>query len=179
MERAMTYKVPGWGTWVELRPVGLVGVCQQIHREACSVLYGKSTFAFEDPQSLLFFLDNLTPVAAESLTHLAVKYHQIKSDCTGNAKMEDGPWEDLLHRLSTRHTTLTRLSLELTLEQRPNPRLLRGKGNELTQAFKASGILIALDLRNNWVRLRRQGKGSVMALEFSKLEGQVDRYIWD
>ena len=96
-------------------PAGLLGVYHQIHGEACSIFYAKSTFAFEDSESAMLFLDNMTSVAVGSRTRLGVKHRQYNSsDSTGDLKTKmkhDCLWRDLCVRIATQHITLRRLSL--------------------------------------------------------------------
>ena len=104
-------------------PAALLAVCSKMHEEACSVFYSKSSFTFHGLGALRHFLDHLSPVAMESLTQLSIKYRAYgEPNRTQDQKWKakhDQLWEDLCWRIADQCTSLTRLSLDLTLNKSP------------------------------------------------------------
>ena len=104
-------------------PAALLAVCRKMHDEACSVFYSKSSFTFNGLGALRHFLDHLSPVAMESLTQLSIKYRAYgEPNRTEDQKWKakhDQLWEDLCWRIADQCTSLTRLSLDLTLNKSP------------------------------------------------------------
>ena len=108
---------------VHAGPAALLAVCSKMHDEACSVFYSKSSFCFHGLGALRHFLDHLSPVAMESLTQLSIKYRAYgEPNRTEDQKWKakhDQLWEDLCWRIADQCTSLTRLSLDLTLNKSP------------------------------------------------------------
>ena len=108
---------------VHAGPAALLAVCTKMHDEACSVFYSKSSFTFHGLGALRHFLDHLSPVAMESLTQLSIKYRAYgEPNRTEDQKWKakhDQLWEDLCWRIADQCTSLTRLSLDLTLNKSP------------------------------------------------------------
>ena len=108
---------------VHAGPAALLAVCSKMHDEACSVFYSKSSFTFHGLGTLRHFLDHLSLVAMESLTQLSIKYRAYgEPNRTEDQKWKakhDQLWEDLCWRIADQCTSLTRLSLDLTLNKSP------------------------------------------------------------
>lgn len=104
-------------------PAALLAVCSEMHTEACSVFYSKSTFAFNGLGALRHFLNNLSPVATKALTQLAINYRAYgEPNRTEDQKWKakhDRLWEDLCWRVADQCISLTDLSLDLTLNKSP------------------------------------------------------------
>ncbi|KAL9134392.1 MAG: hypothetical protein Q9175_004431 [Cornicularia normoerica] len=167
-------------------PAALLTVCSKMHDEACSVFYSKSTFAFHGLGALRHFLDNLSPIATKALTRLVIKYRAYgepnrTEDQVWKAK-HDRLWEDLCWRIADQCTSLTRLSLDLTLNKSPlwfapfdiiDEAGIGAKWIRPLWAFQDVGI------QRCWVRLHCLSKdSSVLEVESWKVRKEILGASW-
>lgn len=168
-------------------PAALLTVCSKMHKEACSVFYSKSTFAFHGLGALRHFLDNLSPTATEALTRLRIKYRAYgepnrTEDQTWKAK-HDRLWEDLCWRIADRCISLTRLSLDLTLNKSPlwfAPFDSADHAGIGAQWIKPLWAFQDVGIQRCWVRLHCLSKeSSVLEVESWKVRKEILGALWD
>ena len=168
-------------------PAALLIVCSQMHEEACSVFYSKSSFTFHGLGGLRHFLNNLCPIATKALTRLAIKYRAYgepnrTEDHEWKAK-HDRLWEDLCWRIADQCSSLIYLSLDLTLNKSPlwfaSFDLADGAGIgaqwiKPLRAFQDAGI------QRCWVRLHCLSKdSSVLEVESWKVRKEILGESWN
>ncbi|KAK0516325.1 hypothetical protein JMJ35_000928 [Cladonia borealis] len=164
----------------------LLLVNKQMHDEAASVFYAKSTFHFHALGTLRHFLDQLTPVAMKSITSLALKYTaygnpQFTDNKIWKAK-HDRLWDNLCWRVAD-ECSLKNLLLDLTLNVAPttfctlDEAEFEGIGARWIRplwAFQDIG------LQRCWARLRCASKeDSVLEVESWKLRKDILADKWD
>ena len=168
-------------------PAALLAVCTKVHDEACSVFYSKSTFAFHGLGALRHFLDNLSPIATEALARLVIKYRaygepSLTEDQIWKAK-HDRLWEDLCWRIADQCTSLTRLSLDLTLNKSPlwfAPFDLAGEAGIGAQWIKPLWAFQDVGVQRCWVRLNCLSKdSSVLEVESWKVRKEILGASWN
>ncbi|KAK3167916.1 hypothetical protein OEA41_004362 [Lepraria neglecta] len=175
-------------------PTTLLLVCKQMHDEAASIFYSKSTFRFHGLGALRFFLNHLTPCAYKSISKLALQYQAYGHPCSTKDQIwkakHDRLWDNLCERLTngtkedpTNKCSLTHLSLDLTLNKSPiSFTSFEGsmKGSLSTRwmwplwAFQDAGI------QRCWARIRCSTKDStVLEVESWKLRKEILRDLWN
>ncbi|CAD6585808.1 MAG: hypothetical protein ASARMPREDX12_002949 [Alectoria sarmentosa] len=168
-------------------PAALLVVCSRMHKEACSVFYSKSTFTFHGLGALRQFLNYLSPIATESLTRLAIKYRAYgepnrTEDQIWKAK-HDRLWEDLCWRIADRCSSLTRLSLDLTLNKSPlwfAPFDLADKAGIGAQWIKPLWAFQDVGIQRCWVRLHCLSKdSSILEVESWKVRKEILGASWN
>ena len=167
-------------------PTTLLHVNKQMHDEAASVFYAKSTFHFHALGTLRHFLDQLTPVATKSITSLALKYQaygnpQFRDNQVWKAK-HDRLWDDLCWRVAD-ECSLKNLLLDLTLNISPttfcslDEAEFEGIGAAWMKPFWA---FQDIDLQRCWARIHCPSKdNSVLEVESWKLRKDILGAAWD
>ncbi|KAF6227343.1 hypothetical protein HO133_008787 [Letharia lupina] len=168
-------------------PAALLVVCSKMHKEACSVFYSKSTFTFHGLGALRHFLNNLSPTATEALTRLGIKHRAYgepnrTEDQMWKAK-HDRLWEDLCWRIADQCSSLTRLSLDLTLNKSPlwfAPFDLADKAGIGAQWIKPLWGFQDVGIQRCWVRLHCLSKdSSILEVESWKVRKEILGALWD
>ncbi len=168
-------------------PAALLAVCSKMHNEACSVFYSKSSFTFHGLGALRHFLNNLSPIATEALTRLAIKYRAYgepnrTEDQVWKAK-HDRLWEDLCWRIADQCSSLTRLSLDLTLNKSPlwfAPFDVADQAGIGAQWIKPLWAFQDAGIQRCWVRLHCLSKdGSVLEVESWKVRKEILGALWN
>ena len=168
-------------------PAALLAVCNEMHMEACSVFYSKSTFAFNGLGALRHFLNNLSPTATKALTQLAIKYRAYgEPNRTEDQKWKakhDRLWEDLCWRIADQCISLTDLSLDLTLNKSPlwfAPFALADKAGIGAQWIKPLWAFQDVGIQRCRVRLHCLSKdGSVLEVESWKARKEILGASWN
>ncbi len=167
-------------------PTTLLHVNKQMHDEAASVFYAKSTFHFHALGTLRHFLDQLTPVATKSITSLALNYRaygnpRFKDNRIWKAK-HDRLWEDLCWRVAD-ECSLKNLLLDLTLNVSPTTfcSLDEAECEGIGAAWiKPLWAFQDIDLQRCWVRIGCDSKDdSVLEVESWKLRKDILGDAWD
>ncbi|KAL8673885.1 MAG: hypothetical protein Q9168_001705 [Polycauliona sp. 1 TL-2023] len=95
---------------------GILGVCRQLHQEACHTLYSENTFDFDiDIESLMPFFRDLTPTALASVQSIRLVKRALPY-CKDFDRCE---WRNACTFLAT-HTKLRRVTLAI-VGGRPRP----------------------------------------------------------
>ena len=168
-------------------PAALLTVCSKMHQEACTVFYSKSTFAFHGLGALRQFLNNLSPIATEALTGLVIQYSAYREPNRTEDQMwkakHDRLWEDLCWRIADQCHSLTRLSLDLTLNKSPlwfTPFELADQGGIGAQWIKPLWAFQDAGIQRCWVRLHCLSKDStVLEVESWKVRKEILGASWD
>ena len=168
-------------------PAALLAVCGKMHDEACSVFYSKSTFNFHGLGALRHFLNNLSPTATKALTRLRIKYRAYgEPNRTEDQKWKakhDRLWEDLCWRIADHCTSLTRLSLDLTLNKSPlwfAPFDLAGEAGIGAQWIKPLWAFQDAGIQRCCVRLHCLSKdSSVLEVESWKVRKEILGASWN
>ena len=168
-------------------PAALLAVCSKIHDEACSVFYSRSTFAFRGLGALRHFLNNLSPIATEALTRLAIRYRAYGEPNRTEDQVwktrHDRLWEDLCWRIADQCSSLTRLSLDLTLNKSPlwfAPFDLADKAGIGAQWIKPLWAFQDVGIQRCWVRLHCLSKdSSVLEVESWKVRKEILGDLWN
>jgi hypothetical protein len=175
-------------------PTTFLLVCKQMHDEAASIFYSKSTFRFHGLGALRFFLDNLTPCSHKSISRLAIQYQAYGHPCSTKDQIwkvkHDRLWDNLCERLingtkedPTKKCSITHLSLDLTLNKSATSFGSFEEsmdGNFSTKwmwplwAFQDAGI------QRCWARIRCSTKDStVLEVESWKLRKEILGDLWN
>ena len=168
-------------------PASILAVCKKMHEEACSVFYSRSTFAFHGLGALRHFLKNLSPTSTKALTRLAITYRAYgEPNRTEDQKwktVHDRLWEDLCWRITDQCTSLTRLSLDLTLNKSPlwfAPFDLAGEAGIGAQWIKPLWAFQDVGIQRCWVRLHCLSKEeSILEVESWKVRKEILGSAWD
>ena len=167
-------------------PTTLLLVNKQMHDEAASVFYAKSTFHFHALGTLRHFLDQLTPVATKSITSLALRYQaygnpQFRENQRWKAK-HDRLWTDLCWRVAD-ECSLKNLLLDLTLNVAPTTfcSLDEAEFEGIAAAWiRPLWAFQDINLQRCWARLRCPSKeDSVLEVESWKLRKDILGDAWD
>ena len=167
-------------------PTTLLLINKQMHNEAASVFYAKSTFHFHTLGTLRHFLDQLTPVAMKSITSLALKYQaygnpQFTDNKIWKAK-HDRLWDDLCWRVAD-ECSLKNLLLDLTLNVAPTTfcSLDEAEFEGIGAAWiRPLWAFQDINLQRCWARLRCPSKeDSVLEVESWKLRKDILGDAWD
>ena len=168
-------------------PAALLAICRDMHQEACSVFYSKSSFTFHGLGALRHFLNNLSPVATEALTRLSIKYRahgepNRTEDQIWKAK-HDRLWEDLCWRIADECTSLTCLALDLTLNKSPlrfAPFDLADETGIGAQWIKPLWAFQDVGIQRCQVRLHCLSKdSSVLEVESWKVRKEILGALWN
>lgn len=168
-------------------PAALLAVCSQMHKEACSLFYSKSTFTFHGLGALRHFLNNLSSTATEALTRLVIKYRAYgepnrTEDQIWKAK-HDRLWEDLCWRIADQCNSLTGLCLDLTLNKSPlwfAPFDLADKAGIGARWIKPLWAFQDVGIQRCWLRLHCLSKdSSVLEVESWKARKEILGPLWD
>ena len=164
----------------------LLLVNKQMHDEAASVFYAKSTFHFHALGTLRHFLDQLTPLATKSITSLALKYQaygnpQFRENKPWKAK-HDRLWDNLCWRVAD-ECSLKNLLLDLTLNVAPTTfcSLDEAEFEGIGAAWiRPLWAFQDINLQRCWARLRCPSKeDSVLEVESWKLRKDILGDAWD
>ena len=167
-------------------PTTLLYVNKQMHDEAASVFYAKSTFHFHALGTLRHFLDQLTPIAMKSMTSLALKYQaygnpQFTNNRIWKAK-HDRLWDDLCWRVAD-ECSLKNLLLDLTLNVSPTTfcSLDEAEFEGIGAAWiRPLWAFQDIHLQRCWARIRCPSKeDSVLEVESWKLRKDILGEAWD
>ena len=167
-------------------PTTLLLINKQMHDEAASVFYAKSTFHFHALGTLRHFLDQLTPLATKSITSLAIKYQaygnpQFRDNKLWKAK-HDRLWDNLCWRVAD-ECSLRNLLLDLTLNVAPT--IFCSLDEAEFEGIGAAWIrplwaFQDINLQRCWIRLRCPSKeDSVLEVESWKLRKDILGDAWD
>ena len=167
-------------------PTTFLHVNKQMHDEAASVFYAKSTFHFDALGTLRHFLDQLTPVAIKSITSLALKYRaygnpQLTNNQIWKAK-HDRLWDDLCWRIAD-ECSLKNLLLDLTLNISPTTfcSLDEAEFEGIGAAWiRPLWAFQDINLQRCWARIRCPSKeDAVLEVESWKLRKDILGDAWD
>lgn len=168
-------------------PVALLLVNKQMHREASTIFYGASIFAFDLLGTLRYFLDHLTPASKQAIRTLNLTYNTYgypgRRNNQGWKDRHDRVWEDLCWRVSDELPTLTHLTLHLNM--RRSPLLFPPLAQARYDAFGTAWMMPlwafqGINLQTCWLRLYSDTiEDAVLAVESRRLRRQILEQAWD